>query len=69
VVAEGTTPRALAAFLKSSIGQGAVLPDPDWMTGPGAFSGKVDTGFPQKMRPTKEAERVLDSINRNALWN
>jgi 1-carboxybiuret hydrolase len=22
---------------------------------PGAFSGKVDTGFPQKMRPTKEA--------------
>ena len=21
----------------------------------GAFSGKVDTGFPQKMRPTKEA--------------
>jgi hypothetical protein len=22
---------------------------------PGAFSGKVVTGFPQKMRPTKEA--------------
>jgi hypothetical protein len=26
----------------------------------GAFSGKVDTGFPQKMRLTKELERVSD---------
>jgi len=37
-------------------------------TASGAFSGKVDAGFPQKMRPTKEdLERVPLQLDRNAL--
>src|SRR5580704_13342048 len=33
----------------------------------GAFSGKVGTGFPQKMRPNKESERFPIQANRKAL--
>jgi hypothetical protein len=44
------------------VGAGAVGPlGAQTAPGHGAFSGKVDTGFPQKMRPAKEANAPTES--------
>jgi hypothetical protein len=37
------------------------------LAGLGAFSGKVGTGFPQKMRPIKNLDRFPIQLNRKAI--